>query len=230
MIKPKKIVSQKKQRFSCDSFLLFSCSKETDCTRSNLSYLALGDSYTIGESINIKDSYPNQLKDQIDLIDSLKIIAKTGWTTDELIDTLNRSNIRQHDIVSLLIGVNNQFRGYSINNYKIEFENLLNKAINYSNNKKNVFVISIPDYGVTPFGKSRGKEKIYREIDAFNDINRSISKKYNVMYFNITDISRLAENDSSLLADDKLHPSEKMYSEWIDFMKIQILDSLRSRN
>lgn len=212
------------------SFLLFSCSKETDYTRSNLSYLALGDSYTIGESINIKDSYPNQLKDQIDLIDSLKIIAKTGWTTDELIDTLNRSNIRQHDIVSLLIGVNNQFRGYSINNYKIEFENLLNKAINYSNNKKNVFVISIPDYGVTPFGKSRGKEKIYREIDAFNDINRSISEKYNVMYFNITDISRLAENDSSLLADDKLHPSEKMYSEWIDFMKIQILDSLRSRN
>ena len=212
------------------SFLLFSCSKETDYTRSSLSYLALGDSYTIGESINIKDSYPNQLKDQIDLIDSLKIIAKTGWTTDELIDTLNRSNIRQHDIVSLLIGVNNQFRGYSINNYKIEFENLLNKAINHSNNKKNVFVISIPDYGVTPFGKSRGKEKIYREIDAFNDINRSISEKYNVMYFNITDISRLAENDSSLLADDKLHPSEKMYSEWIDLMKIQILDSLRSRN
>ena len=212
------------------SILLFSCSKETDYTRSNLSYLALGDSYTIGESINIKDSYPNQLKDQIDLIDSLKIIAKTGWTTDELIDTLNRSNIRQHDIVSLLIGVNNQFRGYSINNYKIEFENLLNKAINYSNNKKNVFVISIPDYGVTPFGKSRGKEKIYREINAFNDINRSISEQYNVMYFNITDISRLAENDSSLLADDKLHPSEKMYSEWIDLMKIQILDSLRSRN
>ena len=216
--------------FFAFSFLLFSCSKERDYTRSNLSYLALGDSYTIGESINIKDSYPNQLKDQIDLIDSLKIIAKTGWTTDELIDTLNRSIIRQYDIVSLLIGVNNQFRGYSINNYKFEFENLLNKAINYSNNKKNVFVISIPDYGVTPFGKSRGKEKIYREINAFNDINRSISEQYNVMYFNVTDISRLAEDDSSLLADDKLHPSEKMYSEWIDLMKIQILDSLRSRN
>jgi len=210
------------------SFLFISCSKEKDYSRPSLSYLALGDSYTIGQSIKIEDSYPNQLKKKIDLIDSLKIIAKTGWTTDELIDTLNKSNLKQYDIVSLLIGVNNQFRGYSINNYKVEFESLLNKTIGYSNNKKNVFVISIPDYGVTPFGKSRGKEKIYDEINAYNNINRIISEKYNVMYFNITDISRLAESDSTLLANDKLHPSEKMYSEWIDLMKGQILDSLKS--
>ncbi len=210
------------------SFLLISCSKEKDYSRPSLSYLALGDSYTIGESIEIKDSYPNQLKEQINLIDSLKIIAKTGWTTDELIDTLKKSNLKKYDVVSLLIGVNNQFRGYSINNYKVEFENLLNKIIGYSNNKKNVFVVSIPDYGVTPFGKSRGREKIFDEINAYNEINRTISEKYNVMYFNITDISRLAENDSSLLANDKLHPSGEMYSEWVDFMKIQILDSLKS--
>ena len=208
-------------------FLFLSCSKEKDYSRPSLSYLALGDSYTIGESIEIEDSYPNQLKEKIDLIDSLKIIAKTGWTTDELIDTLNNSNLKQYDIVSLLIGVNNQFRGYDIDNYKVEFENLLTKTIKYSNSKKNVFVLSIPDYGVTPFGESRGKEKIYDEINAYNDINREISEKYNIMYFNITDISRLAENDLSLLANDKLHPSEKMYTEWVNLMKLQILDSLK---
>ena len=208
-------------------FIFISCKKEKDCSRPSLSYLALGDSYTIGESIEVEDSYPNQLKEKIDLIDSLKIIAKTGWTTDELIDTLNNSNLKQYDIVSLLIGVNNQFRGYSIDNYKAEFENLLAKTIRYSNNKKNVFVLSIPDYGVTPFGESRGKEKIYNEINAYNDIIRIISEKYNVMYFNITDISRLAENDLSLLANDKLHPSEKMYAEWVNLMKLQILDSLK---
>ncbi|MBV20501.1 MAG: lysophospholipase [Cytophagia bacterium] len=210
------------------SFLFISCSKEKEYRRPSLSYLALGDSYTIGESIEIDGSYPYQLKEKIDLIDSLKIIAKTGWTTDELIDTLNNSKLNQYDIVSLLIGVNNQFRGYEINNYKVEFENLLNKAIRFSNNKKNIFVLSIPDYGVTPFIKSSGKEKIYNEINAYNDINRTLSEKYNIMYFNITDISRLAENDSSLLANDKLHPSKKMYNEWIDLIKAQILDSLKS--
>ena len=184
-------------RFLHFFFLLstFSYSQELKIEKTKIQYLALGDSYTIGESVDEKYSWPIQLKfnllnsDSNTSLDSVRIIAKTGWTTSDLLNYISNIKINNnYDLVSLLIGVNNQFRGYSINNYKFEFENLLNKAINYSNNKKNVFVISIPDYGVTPFGKSRGKEKIYREINAFNDINRSISEQYNVMFFNITDI------------------------------------------
>ena len=136
--------------------LFFSCSKEKEIYQSNLRYLALGDSYTIGEGIPFEHSYPKQIVNEISLIDSVRVIAKTGWTTDELIDTLDNVSLPKYDIISLLIGVNNQFRGYSIENYVKEFENLLVRAINYSKNKSNVFVLSIPDYGVTPFGKSRG--------------------------------------------------------------------------
>ena len=209
-------------------FLIFlnSCSQENEINNSNLKYLALGDSYTIGEGIPFEHSYPKQIVNEISLIDSVKVIAKTGWTTDELIDTLDNVSLSKYDIISLLIGVNNQFRGYSIENYVKEFENLLVRAINYSKNKSKVFVLSIPDYGVTPFGKSRGKEKIYNEINTYNDINRSISEKYNIMYFDITDISREAESDTTLLADDKLHPSKKMYEMWIDKIKYQLIDSL----
>lgn len=209
-------------------FLIFlnSCSQENEINNSNLKYLALGDSYTIGEGIPFEHSYPKQIVNEISLIDSVRVIAKTGWTTDELIDTLDNVSLPKYDIISLLIGVNNQFRGYSIENYVKEFENLLVRAINYSKNKSKVFVLSIPDYGVTPFGKSRGKEKIYNEINTYNDISRSISEKYNIMYFNITDISREAESDTTLLADDKLHPSKKMYEMWIDKIKYQLIDSL----
>ena len=170
------------------SFLIIlnSCSQENEINKSNLKYLALGDSYTIGENIAFEDAYPNQIVRELSLIDSVNVIAKTGWTTNELIDTLSKSYLDKYDVVSLLIGVNNQFRGYQIDKYVMEFENLLIRAIDYSKNKKNVFVLSIPDYGVTPFGKVRGQEKIYKEINSYNDINRVLSEKYNVLYFDIT--------------------------------------------
>ena len=209
-------------------FILFSCYKEKEINQSNLRYLALGDSYTIGEGIEFEDNYPKQIVNQIFLIDSVTVIAKTGWTTDELIDTLNNLQLDKFDIVSLLIGVNNQFRGYQIDKYVMEFENLLIRAIDYSKDKKNVFVLSIPDYGVTPFGKVKGQERIYREINSYNNINRIMAEKYNVMYFDITEISRKAENDTSLLAEDKLHPSKKMYKMWIEKLKNELLDSLKN--
>ena len=209
-------------------FILFSCYKEKEINQSNLRYLALGDSYTIGEGIEFEDNYPKQIVNQIFLIDSVTVIAKTGWTTDELIDTLNNLQLGKFDVVSLLIGVNNQFRGYQIDKYIMEFESLLNRAIDYSKDKKNVFVLSIPDYGVTPFGKVKGQERIYREINSYNNINRIMAEKYNVMYFDITEISRKAENDSSLLAEDKLHPSKKMYKMWIEKLKYELLDSLKN--
>ena len=209
-------------------FILFSCYKEKEINQSNFRYLALGDSYTIGEGIEFEDNYPKQIVNQIFLIDSVTVIAKTGWTTDELIDTLNNLQLDKFDVVSLLIGVNNQFRGYQIDKYVMEFESLLNRAIDYSKDKKNVFVLSIPDYGVTPFGKVKGQERIYREINSYNYINRIMAEKYNVMYFDITEISRKAENDSTLLAEDKLHPSEKMYEMWIEKLKYQLIDSLKN--
>ena len=209
-------------------FTLFSCYKENEINQSNLRYLALGDSYTIGEGIEFEDNYPKQIVNQIFLIDTVTVIAKTGWTTDELIDTLNNLQLDKFDVVSLLIGVNNQFRGYQIDKYVMEFENLLIRAIDYSKDKKNVFVLSIPDYGVTPFGKVKGQERIYREINSYNNINRIMAEKYNVMYFDITEISRKAENDTSLLAEDKLHPSKKMYKMWIEKLKYELLDSLKN--
>ena len=211
------------------SFLIIlnSCSQGNEINKSNLKYLALGDSYTIGEKISFDDAYPNQIVSELSLIDSVIIIAKTGWTTNELIDTLSKSYLDKYDVVSLLIGVNNQFRGYQIDKYVMEFENLLIRAIDYSKNKKNVFVLSIPDYGVTPFGKVRGQERISKEINSYNDINRVLAEKYNVMYFDITEISRKAENDTSLLAEDTLHPSKKMYKMWVDKLKLELLDSLK---
>ena len=209
-------------------FILSSCYKEKEKNQSNLRYLALGDSYTIGEGIEFEYNYPKQIVNQIFLIDTVTVIAKTGWTTDELIDTLNNLQLDKFDVVSLLIGVNNQFRGYQIDKYIMEFESLLNRAIDYSKDKKNVFVLSIPDYGVTPFGKVKGQERIYREINSYNNINRIMAEKYNVMYFDITEISRKAENDSSLLAEDKLHPSKKMYKMWIEKLKKELLDSLKN--
>ena len=209
-------------------FILSSCYKEKEINQSNLRYLALGDSYTIGEGIKFEYNYPKQIVNQIFLIDTVTVIAKTGWTTDELIDTLNNLQLDKFDVVSLLIGVNNQFRGYQIDKYVMEFESLLNRAIDYSKDKKNVFVLSIPDYGVTPFGKVKGQERIYREINSYNNINRIMAEKYNVMYFDITEISRKAENDTSLLAEDKLHPSKKMYKMWIEKLKNELLDSLKN--
>ena len=210
-------------------FILSSCYKEKEKNQSNLRYLALGDSYTIGEGIEFEYNYPKQIVNQIFLIDTVTVIAKTGWTTDELIDTLNNLQLdKKFDVVSLLIGVNNQFRGYQIDKYIMEFESLLNRAIDYSKDKKNLFVLSIPDYGVTPFGKVKGQERIYREINSYNNINRIMAEKYNVMYFDITEISRKAENDSSLLAEDKLHPSKKMYKMWIEKLKNELLDSLKN--
>ena len=136
----------------------FSCAYKNETTN-HLTYLALGDSYTIGESVDHLHSYPIQLKNKLNfkekVLDKVTIVAKTGWTTDELIDSLNSLEInKKYDMVSLLIGVNNQYRGYDISKYSNDFEKLLIKARNYAKNKNNVFVLSIPDYGVTSFVSS----------------------------------------------------------------------------
>jgi len=181
-------------------------------------YLALGDSYTIGESVLEKDRWPNQLA--IFLSTNKKevkssIIATTGWRTDNLMNAITIASLKNdYDLVSLLIGVNNQYQGKAVDQYATEFEELLKTSIRLAKgNKENVFVVSIPDYGFTPFGQ-KNQSKISKEIDQFNEVNKKITNQYRIKYFTITDISREAISDPSLVAADGLHPSGKMYTRW----------------
>ncbi|RXK62299.1 SGNH/GDSL hydrolase family protein [Lacibacter luteus] len=194
-----------------------------------LTYLALGDSYTIGESVALEKNFPHQVvellrKEKIN-IDDPAIIAKTGWTTDELQEQLSRVRLAvPFDFVTLLIGVNNQYRGRSEKEYAQQFEELLQQAIGYAGDKTDrVIVLSIPDWGVTPFAKDRDKKKIAKEIDAFNAINEKIAKKYKVHYINITAFTREAATDKTLVAEDGLHPSAKDYARWAKLVADVIL-------
>lgn len=183
-------------------------------------YLALGDSYTIGESVSEAERWPNQLADSFTgrNIPMAKptIIATTGWRTDNLKNAINIARLKpEYDLVSLLIGVNNQYQGKSADQYAVEFEELLHMALALAKGKKeNVLVVSIPDYGFTPFGKPK-QETISKAIDQFNAINRTITEKWDITYVNITDISRNGLSDASLVAADGLHPSGKMYGLWV---------------
>jgi lysophospholipase L1-like esterase len=184
------------------------------------SYLALGDSYTIGEGVPVYESFPYQtvqgLRKSGYLLYAAEIVAKTGWTTDELQAGISNSKLLPaYDLVSLLIGVNNQYRGRSLQEYTQQFEALLQQAIGFAGNEAtHVFVLSIPDWGVTPFAKEKNSATIAHEIDSFNAVNRSFAEKYAVNYIDITPGTRLAANDPSLLAADQLHPSGKEYALW----------------
>ena len=185
-------------------------------------YLALGDSYTIGESVAEDLRWPNQLVEQLNqkekVFDRATIVAKTGWTTDELLEGMKNSHLKErYDYVSLLIGVNNQYRGRSQENFKTEFTVLLEKSIALADGKKErVFVLSIPDWGVMPFAKGRNQEQIGLEIDQFNAIIKKVCALYTVSFYDITPISRRATNQTELIASDGLHPSGKMYSLWVE--------------
>ena len=188
--------------------------------KKTLSYLALGDSYTIGEDVPQDQRWPVQLASQSNRngvrISDPRIIATTGWTTDELINAINEAGlIDKYDLVSLLIGVNNQYRDYPFDQYVNEFTQLLNTAIQFAgNDPSKVFVVSIPDYGVTPFGQKKGQAKISREIDEYNARAELNCKENEVLFINITDISKKALVDPEMVASDGLHPSGKMYTEW----------------
>src|SRR5665213_1933510 len=187
-------------------------------------YLALGDSYTIGQSVDVNESFPVQtvqnLKNLHFSFSEPDIIATTGWTTADLINTLNaRPPQHKYSLVTLLIGVNNQYQGKSLADYKIEFTELLNRSILYAdNNPHHVFVLSIPDYSVTSFAKGSDTAKIAKEIDAFNAANKSISLNAGAHYIDITSISREAKIDQFLIAADGLHPSAIQYKRWCEIL------------
>ncbi|WP_297099426.1 SGNH/GDSL hydrolase family protein [uncultured Draconibacterium sp.] len=185
-------------------------------------YLALGDSYTIGESVEENERFPVQLVEKLEAegfeMQPAKIVARTGWTTDELAAAIKNENLKDsYNLVTLLIGVNNQYRGRSADEYRGEFRNNLQTAIKFAGNKaQNVIVVSIPDYGVTPFGQSRNPEQIAKEIDEYNAINFQETQQANARYVEITTISREALNDETLVASDGLHPSGEMYRRWVE--------------
>ena len=197
----------------------------------DIRYLALGDSYTIGESVPENERWPNQLARLLqadDLSTEVTIIARTGWTTDELWKGIQAMQINPpYDLVSLLIGVNNQYRGLDIDEYREDFIFLLNNAIEYAGrDAKRVIVLSIPDWGVTPFAKSRDSKKIATEINLFNSVNREETERVGVYYVDITPGSRDAVTDSTLIAADGLHPSGKMYAEWAELAYPEVLKIL----
>jgi len=184
-------------------------------------YLALGDSYTIGESVSAEERWPNQLSKHLaanHIQIEVKIIARTGWTTSELWQGLQISDIRPpYDLVSLLIGVNNQYRGYDRDEYRDQFNFLLKKSIEYADGNANrVVVLSLPDWGVTPFTASHDRARITKEIDEFNLVNFELSEGAAVHYVDVTSISREAIRDAALIASDGLHPSGKMYALWVE--------------
>ncbi len=187
----------------------------------NKKFLALGDSYTIGESVEEKDRWPEQLakalKEDGKNIARPRIIGVTGWRTDQLKKAIEEAHLKnEYGLVSLLIGVNNQYQKKSAESYAPEFEELLQQAITLAEGKKeNVFVVSIPDYGFTPFGQSRQTE-ISKAIDQFNDTNRSITERMGVRYVYITDLTREGLKNPEYVAGDGLHPSGKMYARWVE--------------
>lgn len=200
-----------------------------------ITYLALGDSYTIGESLPLESNFPSLLAVSLNAegldVAAPKIIATTGWTTSELQAAIKKEALTQKfGLVTLLIGVNNQYRGESLITYRKEFKELLQTALDFADgNKNHVFVLSIPDWGVTPYGAGSGRDQkgISDEIDAFNSINREETLAMGLSYTDITPGSRKAVSDLDLVASDGLHYSAKMHAEWVQNLKPAVMKVLK---
>lgn len=192
------------------------------------SYLALGDSYTIGEQVKINESFPYQtvynLRKQGIAVASPDIVATSGFTTRELNEAIDRATLlEQYDFVSLLIGVNNQYRGRSIEEFTVEFESLLQLAIHFAGGKTGaVFVLSIPDWGITPYAAARDTKMIASEIDLFNQVCQFTSIKYSTHFIDITTSQRQDGNNAAYLAPDQLHPSAKEYAKWAALLSSRV--------
>jgi lysophospholipase L1-like esterase len=211
---------------------IFGCSNDDETVQNipnqtvkNINYLALGDSYTIGQSVCSTCRFPEQLKDSLknylsssDDI-SVKVVAQTGWTTTNLKNAILNENLQaQYDLVTLLIGVNNQYQNRPFSLYETEFPELLQTAITLAKGDKNrVIVVSIPDYAFTPFGQgSFNPENISTQIDNYNLFAKNHAESLGIEFVNITDITREGLNNPELVASDNLHPSELAYSKFVE--------------
>ena len=203
--------------FYCISGLL---SSQTITIDSQVSMLALGDSYTIGESVNIQERWPHQFVDELKKLGitagNPDYIAVTGWTTRNLIQGIGSmlDENKQYNLVSILIGVNNQYQGINIDSYEPDLRNIIDLALEIvDQDPARLFMLSIPDYAFTPFGN--GNELISKEIDDYNAINLRIAEEYKIVYIDITPISREGLDKPSLVASDGLHPSADQYQQWV---------------
>lgn len=180
-------------------------------------FLALGDSYTIGEAVAPEQRWPAILAGRLQLSEP-QIIAKTGWTTDELRAAIDEAEPEgPFDLVSLLIGVNDQYRGRDAESYRAEFSRLMRRAISFAGGKpQRVVVVSIPDWGVTPFAADRNRAQIATDIVRFNAVNREEAERLGAHYADVLSVSREAGTDPALTAADGLHPSGAMYRRWVD--------------
>lgn len=202
----------------------------TPAAVSDVRILSLGDSYTIGEAVSAAEAWPMQLAAMLRArgvaVAPPTIIARTGWTTSELTMGIDGANLRSgYDLVTLQIGVNDQFRGLGIDDYRKSFRALLERAVGFAAGRPSrVIVLSIPDWGVTPFADGRDRGRIARDIDAFNDVNRDETSRADARYVDVTAVSR---ERTDLLAADGLHPSGRMYREWSQLAQPEVLAVLK---
>ena len=185
------------------------------------SFLALGDSYTVGEGVSYEESWPSQFVDYaldrgIDFKNP-ELIAQTGWKTYDLLNAIKSSNLSvKYDFISLLIGVNNQFNSRPLSEFEDDLNEILTEINYLKKGNSKVIVISIPDWGYSPYGSSYDRDRISDEIDQFNNILKKISEQNNLNFVDVTQISRLAIKEPNLISEDKLHPSGLMYLEWVE--------------
>lgn len=209
---------------ACKKHVVIEDNQEENITQpdSGLSYLALGDSYTIGQNVTADQRWPvllvKDLKKNGKQVRRPDIIATTGWLTTHLIYSLNANPpVKRYDLVSLLIGVNNQYQGLSIEQYRKEFRELLTKCTAYTGgDSSKVFVLSIPDWGVTLSTSPANRDRIAKDIDHFNEVAQEECTKQNILFIDITPISRQALDNPSMIASDGLHFSGKMHQLWVD--------------
>lgn len=177
-------------------------------------YLALGDSYTIGENVSLKEAFPSLLSGKC-AWESPRIIATTGWTSKQLLNAISQQSFENaYDYVSVLIGVNNQYQGKSLIDFKTDLEQIILFGLSKTQNTS-FFLMSIPDYGVSPFG-AKWNGFIASELKIYNRLIEEMAGKYKLIFVDVNTISKKAKHDTSLLAADLLHPSSKMYSLWVE--------------
>lgn len=196
-------------------------------------FLALGDSYTIGEGVAEADRWPNQLvralRSRGIAVDPPQLIARTAWTSDELADAITAARVEHRfDVVSLLVGVNDQYRGRPVTAFEPEFAQLLQRAIGFANDRAgHVFALSIPDWGATPFAEGRDRALVTREIGMYNESGERLARAAGVRWFDVTTITREMLRDPSLVAPDGLHPSSAMYARWAELLLPHVVSVMR---
>lgn len=202
-------------------------------TAAEVRMLSLGDSYTIGEAVDTEDRWPVRIVAMLRArgvrVAEPTIVAKTGWTTDELSRGIDAEHLAgRFDVVTLLIGVNNQYRGRSADEYREQFKALLDRAGRFAGGSASrVVVLSIPDWGVTPFASGRDRASVATEIDRYNAVNREEATRSGAHYVDVTPVSRRAATEPKLVASDGLHPSGAMYVEWAHLVLPAVLDAGR---